>query len=86
MLFRSLIIEKLSDVINWSTSRTLLESALDDEKDSEHSFLSKDLVRSLSRGGFMEGMIPVSNLTMNGMVNLSAALSRILNQGEEING
>jgi hypothetical protein len=43
-------------------------------------------VRSLSRGGFMEGMIAVSNLTMNGMVNLSAALSRILNQGEEING
>ncbi len=83
---RDLIIEKLSDVINWSTSRRLLESALDVEKDSEHSFLSKDLVRSLSRGGFMEGMIAVSNLTMNGMVNLSAALSRILNQGEEING
>ncbi|MDQ3837818.1 MAG: ATP/GTP-binding protein [Thermoproteota archaeon] len=83
---RDLIIEKLQDIIKWSVSRAFLESALDDERDSEYSFLSKDLARSLDRGGFMEGMIAVSNLTMNGMVNLSAALSRILNQGEEDSG
>jgi GTPase SAR1 family protein len=83
---RDLIIEKLQDIIKWSVSRAFLESALDDERDSEYSFLSKDLARSLDRGGFMEGMIAVSNLTMNGMVNLSAALSRILNQGEEVSG
>ena len=83
---RDLIIEKLQDIIRWSASRALLESALDGEKDSELSFLCKDLARGLNRGGFMEGMIAVSNLTMNGMVNLSAALSRILNQGEEVNG
>ena len=29
-------------------------------------------------------MIGVSNLTMNGFIDLSATLSRILNQGEEI--
>jgi GPN-loop GTPase len=83
---RDLIIEKLPDVIKWSASRALLESALDGEKDSEHSFLCKDIARSLSRSGFMEGIIAVSSLTMNGMVTLSAALSRILNQGEEANG
>jgi GTPase SAR1 family protein len=83
---RDLIIEKLRDVLGWSASTVLLESALDNEKDSEYSFLCKELVKSLSTGGFLEGIIAVSSLTMNGIVTLSAALSRILNQGEEANG
>ena len=82
---RDLIIERLPDILEWSASTASLESALDKEKDSENSFLCKELVRSLSKGGFLEGIIAVSSLTMNGMVTLSAALSRILNQGEEVN-
>jgi hypothetical protein len=81
---RDLIIEKLPDIFGWSASTVLLESALNNEKDSEYSFLCKELVRSLSKGGFLEGVIAVSSLTMNGIVTLSAALSRILNQGEEV--
>ena len=83
---RDLIIDKLPDVLGWSSSRALLDSALNSEKDSEYSLLCKDLVRSLSRSGFMEGILAVSSLTMNGIISLSAALSRILNQGEEPNG
>jgi GPN-loop GTPase len=84
---RDLIIEKLCDVLGWSSASTAsLESALDSEKNSEYSFLCKELVKSLSTGGFLEGVIAVSSLTMNGIVTLSAALSRILNQGEEANG
>jgi GPN-loop GTPase len=83
---RDLIIDKLPDVLGWSSSRALLDSALNSEKDSEYSLLCKDLVRSLSRSGFMEGILAVSSLTMNGIITLSAALSRILNQGEEPNG
>ena len=83
---RDLIIDKLPEVLGWSSSRALLESALNSEKDSEYSLLCKDLVRSLSRSGFMEGILAVSSLTMNGIITLSAALSRILNQGEEPNG
>jgi GPN-loop GTPase len=83
---RDLIIDKLSEVLGWSSSRALLESALNSEKDSEYSLLCKDLARSLSRSGFMEGILAVSSLTMNGIITLSAALSRILNQGEEPNG
>ena len=83
---RDLIIDKLPEVLGWSSSRALLESALNSEKDSEYSLLCKDLMRSLSRSGFMEGILAVSSLTMNGIITLSAALSRILNQGEEPNG
>lgn len=83
---RDLIIDKLPDILGWSSSRALLDSALNSEKDSEYSLLCKDLVRSLSRSGFMEGILAVSSLTMNGIITLSAALSRILNQGEEPNG
>jgi GPN-loop GTPase len=81
---RDLIIEKIHGILEWSSSSTSLESALNNEKDTEYSLLSKDLVRSMARGGFMQSIIAVSSITMSGMVNLSATLSRILNQGEEI--
>src|ERR671919_22986 len=54
---RDLIIERLPDILEWSASIASLESALDKEKDSENSFLCKELVRSLSKGGFLEGII-----------------------------
>ncbi|HEU0144775.1 MAG TPA: ATP/GTP-binding protein, partial [Nitrososphaera sp.] len=81
---RDLIIEKIQGILEWSSSTTSLESALNNEKDTEYSLLSKDLVRSMVKGGFMQSIIAVSSVTMSGMVNLSATLSRILSQGEEI--
>ena len=81
---RDLIIEKIQCILEWSSSSTSLESALNNERDTEYSLLSKDLARSMAKGGFMQNIIAVSSLTMSGMVNLSATLSRILNQGEEI--
>lgn len=81
---RDLIIEKIQGILEWSSSSTSLESALNNEKDTEYSLLSKDLVRIMAKGGFMQSIIAVSSVTMSGMVNLSATLSRILSQGEEI--
>ena len=81
---RDLIIEKIQGILEWSSSSTSLESALNNEKDTEYSLLSKDLVRSMAKGEFMQSIIAVSSITMSGMVNLSATLSRILSQGEEI--
>jgi len=81
---RDLIIDKLRDILEWSSSALSLESSLDNEKDAEYSLLSKDLVRSMSKGGFHQNVIPVSSMTLNGMVNLSAAVARIVSQGEEV--
>jgi GTPase SAR1 family protein len=46
---RDLIIEKIQGILEWSSSSTSLESALNNEKDTEYSLLSKDLVRSHCR-------------------------------------
>jgi GTPase SAR1 family protein len=81
---RDLIIEKIHGILEWSSSSTSLESALNNEKDTEYSLLSKDMARSMAKGGFMQNIIAVSSLTMSVIVNLSATLSRILSQGEEI--
>jgi GPN-loop GTPase len=81
---RDLIVDKLRSILEWSSSALSLESSLDNEKDAEYSLLSKDLVRSMSKGGFHQNVIPVSSMTLNGMVNLSAALARIVSQGEEV--
>lgn len=80
---RDLVIENLKGIMDWAGSHTALEKALDAEKDVEYSLLSKDLARSMSKGGFAPGLLAVSSVTMSGMVNLAAALSRILNQGED---
>jgi GTPase SAR1 family protein len=77
-----LILEKLRDILEWSDSYHALEFALNNQKETEYSLLSKDLVRSMSKGGFMQNLIAVSSITMSGMVNLTASLSRILHQGE----
>jgi GTPase SAR1 family protein len=81
---RDLVIDKLQQILEWSTSNISLEKSLDSEKNSEYSLLCKEIARSYNLGGFTEGLFAISNLTMSGMVNLVAALARILNQGEEV--
>ena len=80
---RDKIIDKLPEVLDWSSSLTALENSLSLEKDAEQSLLSKDIIKTLYKSGNMVSPIAMSNITMNGMVNLSAALSRILTHGEE---
>lgn len=80
---RDLVIDKLKSIMDWAGSHTMLERALEGEKDAEYSLLSKDLARSMSKGGFGSGLIAVSSVTMSGMVNLGAALARTLNLGED---
>ncbi|MGH9991823.1 MAG: ATP/GTP-binding protein [Nitrososphaera sp.] len=80
---RDLVVERLKDILEWAGSGSALEHALDHEKEIEYSLLSKDLARSLTKTGFGQSIIAVSSLTMNGMVNLTAALARILNLGED---
>jgi GTPase SAR1 family protein len=82
---RDKIINKLKEVIEWSYSETSLQNSLNNEKDYEQSLLSKDIIKTLFKSGNTISPIAMSNLTMSGMVNLTAALSRILTQGEKEN-
>lgn len=80
---RDLVIERLKDILAWAGSWQALESALNEEKETEYSLLSKDLSRSMTKAGFAPGLIAVSSTTMNGIINVGAALARTLNRGED---
>ena len=73
---RDLIVKRLKDILEWSSSNLSLECALNNEKDSEYSLLSKDLARGMSKGGFMQSLIAVSSVTSQGLNNLSAAFGQ----------
>jgi GTPase SAR1 family protein len=79
-----LIEDKIKDILKWSTNMASLEDALAKDSDGENYTLAINILRSLNLGGFAQGTIPISNATGEGMVNLQAALSRVLNLGEEV--
>lgn len=79
-----LIEDKIVDILKWSTNLKTLEDAIAKQSDGESYTLVTNILRGLNMGGFSQGLIPISNSTGNGMVNLEAALSRILNLGEEV--
>ncbi len=79
-----LIEDKIKDILKWSTNMASLEDALAKESDGESYILASNLLRNLNLGGFAQGLIPISNATGEGIVNLQVALSRVLGLGEEV--
>ena len=79
-----LIGAKLKDILQWTTSLSKLEDAIGKEADGDTYTLTTNILRGLNFGGFAQGLIPISNVTGDGFVNLEGALSRILNLGEEV--
>ena len=78
-----LIGTKLKEILQWTTSLSTLENAISKEADGDTYTLTTNILRGLNLGGFAQGLIPISNVTGDGFVNLEGALSRILNLGEE---
>lgn len=79
-----LIGDRIKDILKWSSSLASLEAALSQETDGDTYTLVTSTLRGLNLAGFAQGLIPVSNVTGDGMVNLESALSRIINLGEEV--
>ncbi len=79
-----LIEDRIRDILKWSSNLRSLEDAIAKQSNGESYTLVMNILRSLNYGGFSQGLIPVSNATGDGMINLEAALSRILNLGEEV--
>ena len=79
-----LIVDKLKDILQWSTNLKTLENAIGKETDGDTYSLTTNILRGLNLGGFAQGLIPISNITGEGFLNLEGALSRILNLGEEV--
>lgn len=79
-----LIEDKIKEILKWSNSMATLEDSISRESDGENYTLAINILRSLNLGGFAQGLIPISNTTGDGMINLHSALSRILSMGEEV--
>lgn len=79
-----LIGSKMREILQWSSSLKKLESAIASEADGETYALIMNILRGMDKGGFAQGLVPISNVTGEGLVNLEGALSRILNLGEEV--
>ena len=78
-----LIPDKIDQILKWSSDPISLEEELKTLEGEAYSFAT-DILRTLNIGEFAGDLIPLSNLTGEGMVNLQAALSRIINLGEEV--
>jgi len=78
-----LIPDIIDQVLKWSSNPISLEEELKTLEGETYS-LATDILRTLNIGEFAGDLIPISNLTGEGMVNLQAALSRIINLGEEV--
>jgi GPN-loop GTPase len=88
MTKKDLVTQKIPDIIKWSSSRVKLEEAIEsgsenERTSSDHKILSRDILRALYRQGVISAPILYSNITMDGIVNLTGALSRILSLGEQ---
>ena len=79
-----LIGDKLQDILQWSTNLKTLETAIGKETDGDTYSLTTNILRGLDLGEFAQRLIPISNVTEEGFLNLEGALSRILNLGEEV--
>jgi len=78
-----LIPDKIDQILKWSSDPISLEEELKTLEGETYSFAT-DILRTLNIGEFAGDLIPISNLTGEGLVNLQAALSRIINLGEEV--
>jgi len=78
-----LIHDNIDQILKWSSDPISLEEELKTLEGETYSFAT-DILRTLNIGEFAGDLIPISNLTGEGMVNLQAALSRIINLGEEV--
>lgn len=79
-----IITDKMNQILKWSTSLRTLENAIGESADGEIYALTTNILRGMNLGGFAQGLIPISNVTGDGMVNLQGALSRVINLGEEV--
>ncbi|HZW57050.1 MAG TPA: ATP/GTP-binding protein [Nitrososphaerales archaeon] len=69
-------------VMAWSTNMAKLEEAIREESKASY-VLDVSVLRDLARSGLAFELYPVSATTKEGMMDLSAVITRQLNQGEE---
>jgi len=75
--------EEVDRVSEWSENPEALEAAIEERLSGTGRLLSRDMMHAIYRLGLDFLLIPVSAKTNEGMINLNAALERILTGGEK---
>jgi GTPase SAR1 family protein len=76
-------VEDVNRIVEWSTDSDALEAVIDEKLSGTRRLLSRDMVNALSNLGLEFELKPVSGKTNEGIVDLGAALERILVGGEK---
>lgn len=79
-----IISESVETITEWSENLSLAIDAAAMEKDWEIYTLLSGMVGGIDENEWDQGLIPVSSATGYGLADLEAALSRVLNLGEEV--
>jgi GTPase SAR1 family protein len=75
--------EEMDRIVDWSANPKKLEAAIEEKLNGTRRLLSRDMMHAIHRLGLRFLLIPVSAKTNEGLINLSAALERILAEGEK---
>jgi len=75
--------EEMNRIVDWSANPKQLEASIEEELSGTRRLLSRDMMHAIYRLGLRFLLIPVSAKTNEGLINLSAALERILAGGEK---
>jgi hypothetical protein len=82
---RDMIGKDVMKIMKWASSSIALEESMREGEASQY-LLSSGILHELIRLGFAHELFPVSSVTREGMVELSATLANILRGGEDVGG
>ena len=75
--------QEIDEIVTWATEPESFDIALGRAKELNLSLLVKDLANAVFRTGLLSEPIPVSAKETTGLMELNAAVTRVLNRGEE---
>jgi hypothetical protein len=75
--------QDVDTIIEWATEREAFEESLRNVEEQNLSMISLNLATAVFESGVLSEPIPVSSKDNSGMVELNAAVTRVLTGGEE---
>ena len=75
--------QEVDTIVAWATEREAFEESLQTVQEQDLSMISRNLANAVFDAGLLSEPIPVSSKDNSGMVELNAAVTRILTGGEE---
>ena len=75
--------ENVNRIVDWSAKPKMLEDAIEEKLSGMKRILSREIMKAIYNLGMRFLLIPVSAKTNEGMINLNAALERVLAGGDK---